>query len=279
MRLWIIGGLAVVVVLMAVGGLAYFLSGSAGICGRTPQVQDAILEELARGRPGIRCNEVTPEQVGTVKSLDMVQERTTELKADDFEDLTNLESIDLFANNMVSLPEGIFDNTPNLKVLNLSENKLVSLPEGIFDNTPNLKILRLSDNKLSSLPEGIFYNLNNLEDLGLYDNHFESLDDEIFENIGNLKVMIIGSSNYGDSIRRAPTLSSLPESFYGLTNLTYLYIAPNLISPGMFENMLKLEFIYSRNSCISREAFGSRTDDFYSIRVSKRHNGTIRICS
>ena len=284
MRLLIIGGLAAVVVLMAVGGLAYFLSDSAGICSRTPQVQDAILEELARDRPGIRCNEVTPEQLRTVKNLDMVQERVTELKAGDFEGLTNLESIDLFANRLVSLPDGIFDNTPDLKVLNLSDNEnLASLPGGIFDNTPDLKILRLSYTKLASLPGGIFDNSNNLEDLSIYDNHLESLDDDIFENLGNLKGLSIGSSNYDDSIRRTPTLSSLPESFYGLTNLRDLYIAPNLISPGIFENMLKLEFIYlaskSPYSCIPREAFGSRTDDFYSIRVDERNNRTIRICS
>ena len=255
MRLWIIGGLAVVVVLITVGGLAYFLSGSAGIagiCGRTPQVQDAILEELARDRPGISCNEVTPEQLGTVKNLDMVQERTTELKADDFEGLTNLESIDLFANRLVSLPERIFNNTPNLKVLNLSENKLVSLPEGIFDK------------------------LNNLETLNIFNNDFDSLDDEVFDGLGNLEVIIIGSSDYRDSIRRSPTSSSLPESFYGLTNLRKVYITPDLIFPDVFENMTKLEGIYI-NGCVTTEAFGSRTDDFYSIQGY--YNRPIRICS
>ena len=100
------------------------------VCGRTPQVRDAILENLS----GVRCAQVTLKQLGTITELDLQSKKLTELKAEDFDGLTNLETLDLGDNDLVSLPPGVFDKTPNLETLNISENGLefYSLPQEIL---------------------------------------------------------------------------------------------------------------------------------------------------
>ena len=148
-----------------------------GICGRTPEIRNEIVENL----PSIMwCGQVNSEQLETITTLPLHFKRIDALKSGDFDDLHNLNYLHLDGNDLVSLPEGIFDNNPNLERLTIKDNDLVSLPEGIFDNNPNLQAIDLSYNDLVSLPEDIFENLPKLQYLVTTSNGFDCIPRNTF---------------------------------------------------------------------------------------------------
>ena len=186
---------------------------SAGICGRTQQVQDAIIAEV----PGkSACGEITELDLAMVTELALGNDRLIRrLKDSDFDNLIGLKELHLNETYLRSLPEGIFDDLSSLTWLNLHDNYLIDLSEDIFDNLTNLTTLYLSDNSLSSLPSGIFDNLTNLEQLFLHDNYLSSLPSGVFDNLTSLTRLDLDGNR----------LSSLPgDVFDNLTSLTWLYL-------------------------------------------------------
>ena len=76
--------------LMAAGLLPAF--SQANICDRTPQVRDAILEEVVNI---INCAGVDSFWLTTVKALELNYLHLTTLRAGDFDGLTNLQQLRL----------------------------------------------------------------------------------------------------------------------------------------------------------------------------------------
>ena len=70
----------------------------------------------------------------------------SELPADIFSGLSNLEKLDLDFNELSELPADIFSGLSNLEELELSQNDLEELPISIFDDLDNLKKLHLLSN-------------------------------------------------------------------------------------------------------------------------------------
>ena len=149
-----------------------------GICERTPQIRDKLLELIrtAESDNTLDCSEVTtthlaaPALTGTL-NLDgtVTGSRMTGLKAGDFAGLTGITSLVLSNNRLRDIPADVFDPLTALTSLNLGANGtaandgLTRLPAGLFDELgPRLTSLRLDQNDLSSLPPRIFEKLTNL---------------------------------------------------------------------------------------------------------------------
>ena len=133
-----------------------------GVCDRTQQVQRKILVALDDVND---CARVTQAHLRGITILYLNNAGITELKAGDFQGLTNLNTLHLNSNQLTALPEDVFDGLANLWTLHLYNNRLTTLPEDVFDGLANLQALYLSRNKLKALPEGVFDGLANLNTL------------------------------------------------------------------------------------------------------------------
>ena len=127
---------------------------TAGICGRTPQVQTTILRALQSQTPSpSTCGEVTKAHLTSdITSLFLNGQGITTLQAGDFEDLTSLAELRLYDNQLTTLPADLFDGLTALTMLYLNGNQLSSLPDGLFDGLASLATLYLYGNSVDPLP-------------------------------------------------------------------------------------------------------------------------------
>ena len=213
-----------------------------GICDRTSQVRDKLLEITGVSA----CADVTSTHLEGVTELNLTGAGITALEEGDFSGLTNLNELELSENSLTTLPEGIFSGLTNLEYLWLDDNSsLTTLPVGIFSGLTNLKWLELFDNSLTSVPVGIFSGLSSLTDLSLYDNSLTSLPVEIFSGLSNLTDLGLGNNS----------LTALPEEiFSGLRNLEWLQLYGNSLTSlpeGIFSGLTKLRILGLNNNSLT----------------------------
>ena len=141
---------------------------AAGICGRTEQVRDALVELI----PGVSdCAAVTAADLAAITdTLNLSGQNITDLKAGDFAGLTALIELYLNNNKLTTLRGDVFAGLTALTQLQLNNNELETLPKDVFAGLPVLKLLTLYDNELGKLPDGVFETLTALAYLGLYGN-------------------------------------------------------------------------------------------------------------
>ena len=141
---------------------------TAGICGRTEEVRDALLAQI----PGVSdCAAVTAADLAAITGpLDLSGQNITALAAGDFAGLTGLIELYLNNNKLTTLRGDVFAGLPVLTQLQLNNNELETLPKDVFAGLPVLKLLTLYDNDLGKLPDGVFETLTALAYLGLYGN-------------------------------------------------------------------------------------------------------------
>ena len=145
------------------------LTVEAGICGRTAEVQAAILSRIDT-LTADDCAMVTVAQLQAITgALDLSDpndaddaDDITTLLPGDFDNLTSLTTLNLGRNLLETLPAGIFDDLTSLTQLYLFQNRLQELREGVFSTLTNLTDLRIGSNQLTTLPPGIFSGLTNL---------------------------------------------------------------------------------------------------------------------
>ena len=143
-----------------------------GICGRTPEVRDALLVRVRTVNAGLSCDQVTTTHLGALTgALSLSGRGIRALRPGDFTGLANVTALDLGGNELASLPAGVFaglDDT--LTRLDLSDNDLVSLLAGLFGPLTGLTALDLSDNDLAALSARLFEKLTGLTALTLSGN-------------------------------------------------------------------------------------------------------------
>ena len=200
------------------------------ICGRTQQVQDAILAKI----PNVSdCANVTDRDLSYFHSdLDLADSGITTLQAGDFQGLSRMPILKLSRNNLSALPDGIFDDLVGLQSLRLDINHLSELSDDVFDDLSKLDYLNLGNNGLSELPAGVFDNLSNLRHLYLGfrwahnipdatvypENTLDDLPDGVFGNLSKLWILSLSDNN----------LSELPDGvFTGLTDLSRMNLIGN----------------------------------------------------
>ena len=251
---------------------------SAGICGRTPQVRDAILNRLSDVS---QCADVTGDHLASIDGeLHLEKKDITSLRAGDFDGLTELRTLLLWYNQIEELPPGIFDQLTALKSLELWNNRLGELPPGIFDQLTALEQLRLSSMGLAELPPGIFDQLTALEKLNLWDNRIEELPPGVFDELIALKSLNLGYNRLGElpdgifdqltALERlnlcANQLGELPDGIFDqLTALEYLGLWGNQIEelpPGIFDRLTalkSLDLAYNRLGALPDGIFDQLT--------------------
>ena len=114
------GGICLLVFLQNPAGIAWAQTAANGICGRTPQVQAAILEQI----DGVSdCAAVTEEHLAAITDyLGFWEAGLSNLREDDFAGLSSLRQLDLRHNALQTLPADVFSELPFLQRLQLSNN-------------------------------------------------------------------------------------------------------------------------------------------------------------
>ena len=192
---------------------------TAGICGRTEEVRDAIVA-LVSGVTA--CADVTDAHLAAITSLDLSNDGITALAAGDFDGLTALTQLYLNRNSLETLPAGVFEELTALTNLQLFNNSLSTLPAGVFDELTVLTNLRLQNNSLSTLPAGVFDELTALTNLRLQGNSLETLPAGVFDELTALTNLRLHDNS----------LSTLPAGvFEELTALTTLRLQDNPGAP------------------------------------------------
>ena len=202
-----------------------------GICGRTQQVRNAILGQIA----GVSdCADVTDAHLRRITFLNVNSLRISSLQEGDFGGLTGLTSLNLHDNGLSSLPPNVFADLTSLTFLNLGDNEINSLQTGDFGGLVNLETLEMYRNNLSSLPPGIFDNLTRMDRLSLSQNNVSSLPPNVFDDLTSLTTLDI----YANS------LSSLPPGiFANLTSIKVFQLGQNNLSslpPNVFANLARI---------------------------------------
>ena len=215
---------------------------SINVCGRTPQVRDAIVYAV----PGVdKCTDVTETQLSEVIRLDLDRKKITSLKPGDFAGLTQLAALDLQANELRTIPAGVFSELSGLGYLSLGANPLSSLSADTFAGLAALHTLNLDKIGLTTLPTDVFSALPALERLELGNNRFTDLPAGIFDGLPklwNLKLINNRLSNLAPGLLSGvPALKEL--SLYGnrISSLSQSDFAnlPNLWELRLDENSLR----------------------------------------
>ena len=235
-----------------------------GICGRTPQVRDALVALI----PGVsNCADVTaPHLAAITGKLELFGQQITALAVGDFAGLTSLTHLSLHTNALTTLPTGVFAELTSLTRLSLYSNALTTLPTGVFAELTALTELLLGSNQLSTLPDRVFDGLTRLETLALRNNALTMLDAGVFDGLTSLTSLNLYDTRLvtlSDDVFKPLTalaelrlggnsLTTLPaEVFNGLTSLTVLRLAHNeltTLDAGVFDGLTSLTQLYLNNN-------------------------------
>ena len=211
-----------------------------GICDRTQQVRDALLELT-----GVEdCKAVTVADLAGVTFLDISIQALgvsdiTALKSGDFGGLTGLTRLNVVdQQGLTTLPSDIFSGLSKLTMLGLISNQLNSLPSNVFSDLTKLTALNLRQNELTSLPSNVFSDLTKLENLDLGENELTSpLPAGLFDGLTALEKLFLGHNE----------LSSLPAGLFDdPTALETLRLNNNDLSslpPNVFAGLAALEIL------------------------------------
>ncbi len=220
-----------------------------GICGRTPEVRDAILLEVQEARAAATCADVTAAELAAIKLLEVIDVQTGDnlatiidysnptLLSSDFAGLTSLTSLEIFRSpDLKSIPADAFAGTPALTLLFVPENGVETIHERAFSGLQNLESLSLAQNVvLSSLHPNVFNGLTSLRNLYLQDNSIRFLPNGVFKDLRSLELLELSKN-------RIVTIQE--RAFRGLTNVTRIELDENEITrlpENVFDGLASLE--------------------------------------
>lgn len=235
-------------------------SSTDGVCGRTPQVRDALMAVTNRSD----CSQVSTGPLARLRRLDLSgpHEDTTstsdadcaESIGDEFERAgatgacasgpsgpggTGMVFMDMAGadgedERIISLKNGDFEGLSGLQFLDLSHNFLRGLPDSVFADVASLDTLNLEENLLAALPEGVLAALTGLEYLDLSDNALTALPDSSFSGFTALKKLYLDDN----------WLTTVPAGIFAdLTALDSLWLEDNALGTlpdGVFDNLSEL---------------------------------------
>ena len=126
-----------------------------GICGRTAEVQAALLAAIGT----TDCRAVSAANLQSLTSLDLSGDGISALKVGDFAGLTDLTTLNLSDNQLTAVPDGLFTGLGAVTTLNLRDNQLTTVPAGILSPLAAMTSLDLRGNEFATLPDGLFTGL------------------------------------------------------------------------------------------------------------------------
>ena len=255
-------------------------SSTDGVCGRTPQVRDALMAATSRSD----CAQVSAGLLARLRRLDVSgphDDATSESAADCaeaagdereragetdvcaprpsgpagtgmvFADMTAADGED---ERITSLRNGDFEGLGGLQFLDLSHNFLRGLPDDIFADVASLDTLNLEENLLASLPQGVFGALTGLEHLDLSGNALTALPDGSFSGFTALEKLYLDDN----------WLTTVPEGIFAdLTALDTLWLQGNALGTlpdGVFDNLSELRALDLSGNLLSALPQGAFDD-------------------
>ena len=249
----------------------------ANICGRTPEVRDAILDVIQDNTPAATCDTVTDTQLAGVEYLYIRDGYSSpSIVPSDFAGLTGL--IELVISNsrqLTTLPANAFSELAGLTALELlslsnspihtvhpdafdgltfadngrgtiglSECEIKTLHPDTFTDVTHLAEIFLGRLPLKALKDGIFAGLSDLTALSLAFNRIENLAPTLFADLDGLTSLDLAGNR----------LSTLPAGIFDdLSELTSLTLSSNDIADlpaGIFDTTTKLEKLDLQNNRI-----------------------------
>jgi len=159
----------------------------------------------------------------TVISIDLGDNKISDVPYDTFFRLTLLSTLRLDGNRIAALDQGTLHGMTRLHLVDLGNNRLRSLPSVLFRDLIDVRVLRLQGNGAATIREGQFSNLRNLEELDLADNRLSTVPSDTFAAVAKLRRLNLS----GNKISGVLTSSSF---LLRLGNLTELNVSRNHIS-------------------------------------------------
>jgi Leucine-rich repeat (LRR) protein len=118
----------------------------------------------------------------------------TELIAEEFSPLVNLEILSL-NNNEISQIDGMaFSGLDSLRDVDLGFNSITDLTV-LFSNTPALERVFLDNNLIRRLNANVFENNPELWEIDLHNNNIRFIEDGVFNNLTNLRTLRLSGNN------------------------------------------------------------------------------------
>ena len=238
------------------------------ICGRTPEVVEAILESIDFDLgQSPTCSTVTDAQLAGVTYLYLEDGYSrSSIRPSDFAGLTAVEDLRIKNSpQLTSMPARAFDGLPLTK-LDLGYNRLSELDQNAFSGLQSLTTLDLKSNELRLLEPSLFNGLQSLTTLDLGNNELEMMHSGAFSGLDSLTTLDLRSNRLrvldADAFNGLDSLTTLnlrsnrlrvldPDAFNGLPALSQLYLTSNTLTwlpVDVFDGLSSLERLDLNNN-------------------------------
>ena len=229
------------------------------ICGRTPQVRNAIVA-LSTDTDCTAVNDLA-----TIPNLIVSGQGITALQSGDFAGMTLLNTLSLNNNQLTTLPADIFAGLPALVILRLAGNNLSSLDPATFAGLTMLGQLDLEQNPLTGLPAGIFNGLEALTILDLSSSQYEELPATVFDQLAMLNTIRLDDNPFTPA-------TGLPAGIFDeiLDTLTAAPSDPDVTGPFTVDDTVRAgHFVCSRDDADAVVAATAGVDDCLRITTTE----------
>ena len=110
-----------------------------------------------------------------LRTLDIGENKITDIRAKDFDGLHNLYGLRLAGNGIRKLADEVFETISTLQVLNLAHNEIRKLNQTVFNPLKDLRMLRLDNNQLEDI-NGLLQSQAELQWLNVSANRLQWFD-------------------------------------------------------------------------------------------------------
>lgn len=244
-----------------------------GICGRSPEVQVAIIKRLEI----TLCQAITTPELFRVTSLSI---NTETLKAGDLAGMENLRTLSMTVehietgaiNNLTGIKElsikirdkGWMDESAitsmsKLESLEIYGHDSLTMATGALSNLPVLKTLKIETNAPGKIQDNAVSNLPELETLTIYWETPRNSEERVYNTMGTL--------------RGLPSLKTLSLT----ANTDYENVSGPSLPSGILEELPSLEELHvgmGNNSIRLKEETFSNNPELKSVAIGGRISGT-----
>ncbi|EDV41139.1 uncharacterized protein Dana_GF23572 [Drosophila ananassae] len=168
----------------------------------------------------------------TAAIIDLSHNVISELRPEDFANLSRVQEINLNHNLISRIDTEVFQGLERLQRLRLANNRLTKIDPDTFAPARELSILDLSNNSIAQRLDGAFLNQPGLIEFSCSNCSWTELPEQTFENMSALQVLRLDKNDFKQQINT--------RAFTPLKNIIKLKL-PELDQPNIEElcNLLK----------------------------------------
>ena len=236
--------LALVALALAVSLPGAPIAQAVDICGRTAEVEDAILAKVKEDRSAAVCTNITSSELSGITELVVSGYSAAAIVPGDFSGLTGLTDLSIHnSNTLTSLPDSAFTNASALTTLDLRGNAISSMHKDALDGITALETLDLGYNHLADLPPEFFDGESAITKLNLQSNFLKIIENWHFDGLSGLTHLTLDNN----VIKRIEE-----NAFADVATVTHLKLAGNSVDVGIdtFDAFTALELLDLRRNGI-----------------------------